>query len=74
MKVRIGREELLTGLQRVQGVVENGTPCPSSRIFCWKPSTTGGNRRHGIWNSACAGLYKASVLEAGGVTISAQVV
>ena len=72
MKVRIGREELLTGLQRVQGVVEKRNTMPIlSNILLEAKHDGAGNRRHGF-GTRHAGLYKASVLEAGGVTISAR--
>ena len=65
MKVRIGREELMTGLQRVQGVVEkrNTMPILSNILLEAKHDGLKSSRR--ISKSGCAGLYKATVLEAG---------
>lgn len=72
MKVRIGRDELLTGLQRVQGVVEkrNAMPILSNILLEAKPDgveIVATDLEIGV-----RGLYKATVLSTGGVTISAR--
>ncbi len=72
MKVRIGREELLTGLQRVQGVVEKRNTMPILSNILLEAKHDGAEIVATDLEIGMRGLYKASVLEAGGVTISAR--
>ncbi|MBS0169590.1 MAG: DNA polymerase III subunit beta [Nitrospira sp.] len=72
MKVRIGREELLTGLQRVQGVVEKRNTMPILSNILLEAKHDGAEIVATDLELGMRGLYKASVLEAGGVTISAR--
>lgn len=72
MKVRIGREELLTGLQRVQGVVEKRNTMPILSNILLEAKQDGAEIVATDLELGMRGLYKASVLEAGGVTISAR--
>ena len=72
MKVRIGREELLTGLQRVQGVVEKRNTMPILSNILLEAKHDGAEIVATDLEIGLRGLYKATVLEAGGVTISAR--
>ena len=72
MKVRIGREELLTGLQRVQGVVEKRNTIPILSNILLEAKHDGAEIVATDLEIGMRGLYKATVLEAGGVTISAR--
>ncbi|HAN48064.1 MAG TPA: DNA polymerase III subunit beta [Nitrospira sp.] len=72
MKVRIGREELLTGLQRVQGVVEKRNTMPILSNILLEAKHDGAEIVATDLEIGMRGLYKATVLEAGGVTISAR--
>lgn len=72
MKVRIGREELLTGLQRVQGVVEKRNTMPILSNILLEAKHEGAEIVATDLEIGMRGLYKATVLEAGGVTISAR--
>ena len=72
MKVRIGREELLTGLQRVQGVVEKRNTMPILSNILLEAKQEGAEIVATDLEIGMRGLYKATVLEAGGVTISAR--
>ncbi|MDR4478943.1 MAG: DNA polymerase III subunit beta [Nitrospira sp.] len=72
MKVRIGREELLTGLQRVQGVVEKRNTMPILSNILLEAKHDGAEIVATDLELGMRGLYKATVLEAGGVTISAR--
>ena len=72
MKVRIGREELLTGLQRVQGVVEKRNTMPILSNILLEAKHDGAEIVATDLEIGMRGLYKVTVLEAGGVTISAR--
>ena len=72
MKVRIGREELLTGLQRVQGVVEKRNTMHILSNILLEVKHDGAEIVATDLEIGMRGLYKATVLEAGGVTISAR--
>jgi DNA polymerase-3 subunit beta len=72
MKLRIGREELLMGLQRVQGVVEKRNTMPILSNILLEAKQDGAEIVATDLEIGMRGLYKATVLEAGGVTISAR--
>ena len=68
MKVRMGRDELLTGLQRVQGVVEKRNTMPVLSNILFEAKSEGAEIVATDLEIGMRGLYKATVLEAGGVT------
>jgi DNA polymerase-3 subunit beta len=72
MKVRIGRDELLTGLQRVQGVVEKRNTMPILSNILLEVKQEGAEIVATDLEIGMRGLYKATVLKPGGVTISAR--
>ncbi|MDF0664439.1 MAG: DNA polymerase III subunit beta [Nitrospira sp.] len=72
MKVRIGRDELLTGLQRVQGVVEKRNTMPILSNILFEAKQEGIEIVATDLEIGVRGLYKATVVETGGVTISAR--
>lgn len=72
MKVRIGRDELLTGLQRVQGVVEKRNTMPILSNVLLEAKQEGAEIVATDLEIGMRGLYKATVFEPGGVTISAR--
>lgn len=72
MKVRIGRDELLTGLQRVQGVVEKRNTMPILSNILLEVKQEGTEIVATDLEIGMRGLYKATVLKPGGVTISAR--
>jgi len=72
MKVRITRDELLTGLQRVQGVVEKRNTMPILSNILLEAKQDGAEIVATDLEIGMRGLYKASVLEIGGVAISAR--
>lgn len=72
MKVRIGRDELLTGLQRVQGVVEKRNTMPILSNILFEAKQDGVEIVATDLEIGVRGLYKATVAETGGVTISAR--
>lgn len=72
MKVRIGRDELLTGLQRVQGVVEKRNTMPILSNILLEGKQDGVEIVATDLEIGVRGLYKATVLSTGGVTISAR--
>lgn len=72
MKVRIGRDELLTGLQRVQGVVEKRNTMPILSNILFDAKHDGIEIVATDLELGVRGLYKATVVETGGVTISAR--
>lgn len=72
MKVRISRDELLTGLQRVQGVVEKRNTMPILSNILLEAKHDGAEIVATDLEIGMRGLYKATVLEPGGVTISAR--
>ena len=69
MKVRMGRDELLTGLQRVQGVVEKRNTMPVLSNILFEAKSEGAEIVATDLEIGMRGLYKATVLEAGGVTL-----
>lgn len=72
MKVRIERDELLTGLQRVQGVVEKRNTMPILSNILLEARQDGAEIVATDLEIGMRGLYKATVLKTGGVTISAR--
>ena len=72
MKVRIARDELLTGLQRVQGVVEKRNTMPILSNILLEAKQDGAEIVATDLELGMRGLYKATVLKTGGVTISAR--
>ncbi|MDH5667468.1 MAG: DNA polymerase III subunit beta [Nitrospira sp.] len=72
MKVRITRDELLTGLQRVQGVVEKRNTMPILSNILLEAKPDGAEIVATDLEIGMRGLYKATVVETGGVTISAR--
>jgi len=72
MKVRMGRDELLTGLQRVQGVVEKRNTMPVLSNILFEAKSEGAEIVATDLEIGMRGLYKATVLEPGGVTVSAR--
>ena len=72
MKVRMGRDELLTGLQRVQGVVEKRNTMPVLANILFEAKSEGAEIVATDLEIGMRGLYKATVLDAGGVTLSAR--
>lgn len=72
MKVRITRDELLTGLQRVQGVVEKRNTMPILSNILLEAKQDGVEIVATDLEIGMRGLYKATVSEVGGVTISAR--
>ena len=69
MKVRIGRDELLTGLQRVQGVVEKRNTMPILSNILLEVKQDGAEIIATALEIGMRGLYKATVLEPGGVLV-----
>lgn len=72
MKVRIGRDELLTGLQRVQGVVEKRNTMPILSNILLEAKPEGAEIVATDLEIGMRGLYKATVLKPGGITVSAR--
>jgi DNA polymerase-3 subunit beta len=72
MKVRIGRDELLTGLQRVQGVVEKRNTMPILSNILIEAKQEGAEIVATDLEIGMRGLYKATVHKAGGITVSAR--
>ena len=72
MKVRIARDELLTGLQRVQGVVEKRNTMPILSNILLEAKADGVDILATDLEIGMRGLYKASVQESGSVTLSAR--
>ncbi len=72
MKVRIARDELLTGLQRVQGVVEKRNTMPILSNILLEAKSDGVDILATDLEIGMRGLYKASVQEPGSVTLSAR--
>jgi DNA polymerase III subunit beta len=72
MKLRIARDELLTGLQRVQGVVEKRNTMPILSNILLEAKHDGAEIVATDLEIGMRGLYKATVLQPGGVTISAR--
>ncbi|HMU55560.1 MAG TPA: DNA polymerase III subunit beta [Nitrospira sp.] len=72
MKVRIGRDELLTGLQRVQGVVEKRNTMPILSNILLEAKQEGTEIIATDLEIGMRGLYKATVQKTGGITLSAR--
>ena len=65
MKVRIARDELLTGLQRVQGVVEKRNTMPILSNIFLEAKADGVDILATDLEIGMRGLYKATVEEPG---------
>jgi DNA polymerase-3 subunit beta len=72
MKLRIARDELLTALQRVQGVVEKRNTMPQLSNILLEAKPEGVDVTATDLEIGMRGLYKASVQEPGSVTLSAR--
>lgn len=72
MKVKIARDELLTALQRVQGVVEKRNTMPSLANVLLEAKPEGLDVLATDLEIWMRGLYKATVEEPGSVTFSAR--
>jgi DNA polymerase-3 subunit beta len=72
MKLRITREELLTALQRVQGVVEKRNTMPQLSNILLEAKTEGVDVIATDLEIGMRGLYKATVKEPGSITLSAR--
>ena len=72
MKLRIGRDELLTGLQRVQGVVEKRNTMPILSNILIEAKQEGAEIVATDLEIGMRGHYKASVQKPGGITLSAR--
>ncbi|MCP9455894.1 MAG: DNA polymerase III subunit beta [Nitrospira sp.] len=72
MNIRIAREELLTGLQRVQGVVEKRNTMPILSHVLLEAKPEGIEVVATDLELAVRGLYKATVIEPGAITLSAR--
>jgi DNA polymerase-3 subunit beta len=72
MKLRITRDELLTALQRVQGVVEKRNTMPQLSNILLEAKPEGVDVTATDLEIGMRGLYKAAVQEPGSVTLSAR--
>ncbi|TKB65068.1 MAG: DNA polymerase III subunit beta [Nitrospira sp.] len=72
MKLRMGREELLTGLQRVQGVVEKRNTMPILSNILIEAKQEGVEIVATDLEIGMRGHYKATVEKPGGITVSAR--
>ncbi len=72
MRIRIARDELLTGLQRVQGVVEKRNTMPILSNILLEAKQEGVEVTATDLEIMMRGLYKATVEEPGAVTLSAR--
>lgn len=72
MKLRITRDELLTGLQRVQGVVEKRNTMPILSNILLEAKSDGVDIIATDLELGMRGLYKATVKEPGSITLSAR--
>ncbi len=72
MKLRIARNELLTGLQRVQGVVEKRNTMPILSNILLEAKSDGVDIIATDLELGMRGLYKAAVKEPGSITLSAR--
>ena len=72
MKLRIARNELLTGLQRVQGVVEKRNTMPILSNILLEAKADGVEIIATDLELGMRGLYKATVKEPGSITLSAR--
>ena len=72
MKLRIARDEFLTGLQRVQGVVEKRNTMPILSNILLEAKSDGVDIIATDLELGMRGLYKATVKEPGSITLSAR--
>ncbi len=72
MKIQIAREDLLTALQRVQGVVEKRNTMPILANILLEAKPEGLDIVATDLEIGMGGLYKATVHEPGSVTFSAR--
>lgn len=72
MKIKIARDELLTGLQRVQGVVEKRNTMPALSNILFETKQDGVELVATDLEIGIRGHYKAEVLEPGSVSVSAR--
>ncbi len=72
MKIKIARDELLTGLQRVQGIVEKRNTMPVLSNILLETKQDGVGLVATDLEIGIRGHYKAEVLQAGSVTLSAR--
>jgi len=72
MKIRIARDELLTGLQRVQGIVEKRNTMPVLSNILLETKQDGIELVATDLEIGVRGHYKAEVLQAGSVSLSAR--
>jgi DNA polymerase III subunit beta len=72
MKMRIARDELLTGLQRVQGVVEKRNTMPALSNILLETKQDGVELVATDLEIGIRGHYKAEVVEPGSVSVSAR--
>ncbi len=72
MKLRIARDEMLTALQRVQGVVEKRNTMPQLSNILLEAKAEGVEVIATDLEIGMRGLYKATVKEPGAITLSAR--
>jgi len=72
MKIKIARDELLTGLQRVQGIVEKRNTMPVLSNILLETKQDGVELVATDLEIGIRGHYKAEVCQAGSVTLSAR--
>ena len=72
MKIKIARDELLTGLQRVQGVVEKRNTMPALSNILLETKQDGVELVATDLEIGIRGHYKAEVLEPGSVSVAAR--
>src|ERR1051326_7921644 len=72
MKLRMGRVELLTGLQRVQGVVKKRNTIPILSNILFEAKQEGVEIVATDLEIGMRGLYKATVEKPGAITVSAR--
>ena len=72
MKIRIARDELLTGLQRVQGIVEKRNTMPVLSNILLETKQDGVELVATDLEIGMRGHYKAEVLEPGNIAVSAR--
>jgi DNA polymerase-3 subunit beta len=72
MKLKIARDELLTGLQRVQGVVEKRNTMPALSNILLETKQDGVELVATDLEIGIRGHYKAEILEPGSVSVSAR--
>jgi DNA polymerase-3 subunit beta len=72
MKIRIARDELLTGLSRVQGVVEKRNTMPALSNILLETKQDGVELVATDLEIGIRGHYKAEILEPGSVSVSAR--